>query len=148
MAPQLTRISLGTPVKRHVLLAISAVLATGACARRNALDDFREGGYIDCAYEAKIQTWLDRDGDGQWSTDEPVLSDVALVVTNTSSQRRYPMRTDSAGTGTFSLMFAGCDQKYVVEAIPPEGFELTTRSQRVAADYVRYVTFGFVRRGA
>ena len=132
-------------MKRHVLLAISAVFVTGACARRNALDDFREGGYIECAYEAKIQTWLDRDGNGLWSGDEPILSDVALVVTNTSSQRTYPMRTDSLGTDTFSLMFAGCDQKYVVEAIPPEGFELTTRSYWVGADYVRYVTFGFVR---
>ena len=118
-----------------------------ACARRSALDDFRRGGAIECAFESRIVTWLDQNGDGQRGDDEPALGNVALVVRNATADRDYPVRSDSTGSATFFLMFAGCGQKYVVNALPPEGFELTTRVEQVT-DYVLHVTFGFVRRDA
>ena len=126
-------------MSRLLLLGIASFISA-ACARstqRTSLDDFAAEGIIECSFESRINTWLDQNGDGQRGEDEPVLPNVPLLITNATTRRTYHLSTDSTGNARFFLMFAECKQDYVVDALPPEGFELTARLQQVT-DYVRF----------
>jgi hypothetical protein len=92
---------------------------------------FKVGSIADCTWQGSAKAWIDSNGDGQVSADEPPLDGVEIYV----EQVRYPLVdislpviTDHNGDVEFNVSIPGCsDTLFEIYVNIPHGYHLTTR---------------------
>lgn len=111
-----------------ILIAVFTVAFLFFFAVRYVL---RAGEGADCAWYASARAWIDSNADGQFSPDEPPLSNVQIhldPVQDRSLDLSWPVFTDRDGDVQLSVSLPGCaDTAFEIYVEIPEGYRATTK---------------------
>jgi hypothetical protein len=92
---------------------------------------FRADRIADCTWQGSARAWIDVNGDGQVSPNEPPLGGVELYVEQDQFQLidlRLPVITDTDGDVQFNVFLPGCSTTvFEIYVNIPQGYRITTR---------------------
>lgn len=93
---------------------------------------FNVSSIPDCIWQGTAKAWLDSNGDGRVSANEPPLRGVEIYVEQSQLQLidlRLPVITDHNGDVRFGVSIPGCsDTPFEIYVNVPQGYRITTRS--------------------
>jgi hypothetical protein len=115
------------------LLALALVLLTGCSA--------------DCEWSATVRTWVDKNADGVWDSDELPLPNVNVFVESYDIPGIPEAVSNEEGEAHLYALLGGCPRGVVffVYALPPPGHRPSIRSLKPATEAdERMFEFGFI----
>jgi hypothetical protein len=92
---------------------------------------FRADGVVNCTWQGSARAWIDSNGDGRVSPDEPPLGGVELYVEQNQFQLidlHVPVITDTNGDVQLTITLPGCSTTlFEIYVNIPQGYRITTR---------------------
>ena len=92
---------------------------------------FKVDSIADCTWQGSARAWIDSNGDGRFSENEPPLGGVELYVERDQFQLidlRLPVITDHNGDVQLNVSLPGCSQAlFEIYVNVPQGYRITTR---------------------
>ena len=92
---------------------------------------FKVDSIADCTWRGSARAWIDSNGDGRVSANEPPLGGVEMYVEQTQFQLidlRLPVITDRNGDVMFDVSLPGCSRAtFEIYVNTPQGYRSTTR---------------------
>jgi hypothetical protein len=92
------------------------------------------GCSVDCGWAGTVKTWVDKNENGIWDSDEQPLAGTHCSVSSSKAIEGDESVTNEQGEAKLYTMFPGCpDASLVISVQPQPGYHLTTQMQ-VSAD--------------
>jgi len=92
---------------------------------------FKVSSIADCTWQGSVKAWVDSNGDGQVSANEPPLDGVEIYLEQVQPQLvdiSLPVITDHNGDAQFNVSIPGCsDTPFEIYVHIPHGYHITTR---------------------